>query len=239
MPVYNGVKNYPPGMLYKAIDTSLRQATDTIHVTPVICVNECMDETEDVLREFYGDIIILGSEYNLGMANGASLAATFAPGDYFIIQSVRSWYEPGSFAKMVEVLENNGNVGFVYGNTQYHGEMTHYHRPGEYRKEHFYQNFKSLFGYMYRRGAWDAGCRYIPFLYADGRWIDMADRDFQMQMIEYLGWDGYWIDEPVLNYYYGGDQMTKRMKNYQRELDAIWKARWPKATGGFGGTKIT
>ena len=240
MPVYNGIKNYPEGMLAQNILNTLAQDNEHLEVNLIVIDNGSTDGTYKFLYGAFGSRInIIPLMHNVGMANAASIGLDVAYGEYSIIQSVRSWYHPDSLEIMANALNNDPYIGFVYGKTQYHGELNHLHSPGEYRKEDFYKSFKSLFGYMYRTNAYSRGCRYIPFIYRDGLWYDMADRDFQMQMIENLGWNGYCLDELVLHYYYGGEQMTKKMKKYQKDLDTIWKARWPNITGGFGGNEIS
>lgn len=179
----------------------------------------------------------------IGVGRGPGAAfnccAAVSTGRYLIQQTARSWYEPGSLKAMVEALDNNPDVGFVYGATEYHGAQAYmgvYRPPAEYVREDFFQSFVSRCGFMYRREAWDAGCR---FHYTDvevepGVWTGLNDRDMQMQLIVDLGWRGMALpDLLALHYYYSGsNQTTALTAQYADRVNAVWDKRWPMAPRG-------
>jgi len=139
-----------------------------------------------------------------GPAAAYQTAAEMSTGRYCILQSVRSWYEPGSFLEMVDYLDAHPEVGFVYGETQYHGASRNRHIPPPYLAADFDQRFVSLFGVMFRREAFELGCRFEKVGDFDGVPVDVCDYDFVLQMIKRLGWKGHKLTRLVLNYHYSG-----------------------------------
>lgn len=234
MPVYNAVQNYPEGLFEHVVEcTMLRQPGVTVELC--IVDDGSIDRTPDVIAKFgaiYSRVAHIRCEENAGIAAALNTAASMATGDTFIVQSARSWYEPGVFCDFVNALDAHQEVGFVYGATRYHGARSTLYTPPPFRREDFYRRFASLFGYMYRRGAWDRGCRYRPCIERDGRHIDVSDYDFVMQLIADLGWKGLALrDQLALHYVYSGEgQMTALVHQHQSDIDAIFHERW-----GVGG----
>lgn len=230
MPAYNTVENYRPGMLKWVVEQTLR-------LQPGVSVELCIvddastDDTPDLLAQLgdrYPQIIYTHHRTNQGVAGALNSAAELARGRYFIVQSVRSWYEPGCFKVLVDALEARPEIGFVYGMTQYHGVQQGLHIPPPFRREDFFRHFVSLFGYLYRREAWERGCRYQPYLQREGRSIDVSDYDFVMQLIVKLKWEGLALrEQKALHYLYSGEgQMTNLVHKYQREINQIFAERW-------------
>lgn len=235
MPVYNGLTNYPAGTLEKAIRTTREQ--EGVAVEFCIVNDASMDGSQAWLRECEyfkspTQIAYIGkSTTNRGIADSLDRASCYASGRYIIVQSVRSWYEPGALKAMVDALDGNPEVGFVYGKTQYHGAQEHIYTPPPFIRSRFFTHFDSLFGYMYRREALDAGCRYEGYIEREGKHIDISDYDFVMQLIVKMGWSGLALrDRLCLHYLYSGEgQMTNLVHKYQGEIDAIFRQRWGEA----------
>lgn len=227
MTIYNGLENYPPDTLFTALITTLSEKGPAIEVC--IVDDASTDGTWEYLN-YWGDdcLRIKRHSANRGAAAGYRTAAGMARGRYCILQSARSWYEPGALKAMVEALDANPGVGFVYGQTQYHGARETLYRPPPFDRERFFVHFDSLFGYMYRRRALDAGCRYVSYFEREGRQIDICDYDFVMQLIVNMGWDGLALrDRLCLHYLYSGQgQMTELVHRYQRQIDAVFNERW-------------
>ncbi len=242
MTAYNAIDNYPEN-LFETILLRLGMV-DKLKIQVCVVNDASTDSTQDVLvkigniyHEHRGPefICVPGSNIYVkrhkerqGPAAGYQTAAEMATGRYCILQSVRSWYEAGALAKMVKFLDDNPDIGFVYGKTQYHGAMNTLHIPPPFIKERFMYHFDSLFGYMYRREALDSGCQYVNYLSKNGANIDIADYDFMMQLIHDMGWRGYAMrDTLCLNYYYSGNgQQTELVHRYQHEIDAKFLERW-------------
>ncbi|MBN1122795.1 MAG: glycosyltransferase family 2 protein [Anaerolineae bacterium] len=236
MPVYNMRERCPFGLLERAVESTLLRQ-------PGVSVEICLvddgsaDRTPEIVEELQSIYPFLSSfrhEQNRGIAAALNTAASMAAGRYFIVQSVRSWYEPGVFGEFVDALDQCPDVGFVYGSTQYHGARRTRYLPPPFRRIDFFRHFASLFGYMYRREAWQAGCRYQPYIEREGRNIDISDYDFVMQLIVDLGWEGLALrDTLALHYFYQGEgQMTALVHRYQSQIDAIFRQRWSKGVAG-------
>lgn len=219
--------NYPPGQFERAIASMFEQSDVTVQ----LCIVDDASNDRDYFNAVVsgrGDIKAGGFIENSGPAAAYQFAAQMATGRYIILQSVRSWYEPGAFRAMIDVLDSRPDVGFVYGKTQYHGVREDTYTPPPFVRDRFWQSFDSLFGYMYRREALDAGCTYDTYLHRDGRHIDIADYDFMMQLLVKMEWSGLALrDRTVLHYLYSGEgQQTNLVHQYQSEIDAEFRRRW-------------
>ncbi len=234
MAVYNGLTNYPAG--WRVTDAIMAAVYQSGVSVEVCAVDDASTDGTWAELEALGwqldRVRVMRRTMRRGPAHAYQDAAEMAGGRYCIQQSVRSWYEPGAFAAMVKALDDNPEVGFVYGWTQFHGQRTDLYQPPPFQAEGFLSSFVSLFGVMYRREALDAGCRYEHYLERDGVRLDMSDWDFTMQMICNLGWRGLVLDEVCLHYYYSGKgQMTERVHRYQDEMNAVFYERWGRYAG--------
>jgi len=229
MAAYNVIANYPEGMFWRSALSALNQ----MGVTVELCIanDGSTDDTGQLiesLAETVRFVQVASHPKNRGPAIAYNTAAGMATGRYMIQLSVRSWFEPGAFQKMTEALDARPDVGFAYGQTRYHGEIERLHIPEVFDPNLFYDSFNSLHGILYRREAWDRGCRYIPFLEREGRHLDFSDWDFAMQMMHVLNWRGLALrDDLIMNYYYGGAaQLTPLTHKYWTELKAMFDQRW-------------
>ena len=225
MTVHNGVANYPEMQLNFALQMAWHEYAEVN-----VFDDGSTDDTRDILawwsRQF-DNINLATCNERLGAASGYRIAASMATGRYCILQSVRSWYEEGALKAMAQALDENPDVGFVYGWTQYHGAQTNLHKPPPFKRERFFKHFDSLFGFMFRREALDAGCEFVSYFERDGRAIDICDYDFVMQLICKMGWRGLALDRLCLNYHYSGEgQMTNLVHKYQADIDAEFARRW-------------
>jgi glycosyltransferase involved in cell wall biosynthesis len=232
-PVYNGLTRYPEGQLRRMLTKTL--AEDTA-LEIVIVDDGSGDGTADYLREAYRHdprVNIIALAENGGIAGAMNAAAKAAIGDAFIVQTARSWYEPGALAEMKDALLNS-HAGFVYGYTQYHGISSQLHIPPPFNPADFLTGFASLFGIMYRARAWECGCRYRDGITAEGRHIDVSDYDHALQLIYNCNYTGYVLPRLCLNYIYSGaGQMTELVHRHQAQLDALMRERWQHV--GWGG----
>jgi glycosyltransferase involved in cell wall biosynthesis len=235
MPVYNGIDNYPQERnLHFAIGHTLDSwgASRKDRFVELCAVNDASTDRSgtalEVWKEAYAGVKVEHNETNQGPAYTMSKAAEMATGKYLIVQAVRAWYEPDALRAMADFLDEHPEIGFVYGQTQYHGKEERRYIPPPFRRQNFFKHFDSLNGFMYRREAIDAGCRYNRHIQREGVWIDVCDWDFVMQMIVNLGWDGYAMrDRLVMNYHYSGSgQMTNYLEKYRADVMANFRQRW-------------
>ncbi len=225
VPAYNSSKT-----IEKAILSALAQ--DGVTVEVVVCDDASTDDTGDILRKLsdeYENIIVDDHEYvNRGLAKALNTAADNASGRYFIELDSDDTLQENCLAAMVKTLDEHPEVGFVYGQTQYHGDANFLHTPPPYQPKQLYLGFAPLYAFMYRREAWDNGCRYRTLLEKEGRLIGVQDYDFALQLTEHMRWEGMALRELlVLHYNYHEGTLTSLLKKYNAECLAAFKARWP------------
>lgn len=229
-PIRQAFANYPKGLAETCLEWALFHQGCWHEV--VIVDNASTDGTRQWLTEYkrrHGDLIQLHfNETDLGFAESMNIAASLARGRYFIFQSARSYYHPGAIERFVKTLDEDEDIGFVYGQTEYHGQGARVHVPGPFRPERVTEHFDSLFGYMYRREAVDAGCRYEWLLEREGERLCLSDWDFQIQMVARLGWQGKCLpDQLALHYHYTGEkQNTSLIHKYWHELHPLLERKW-------------
>jgi len=232
MPVYN-LSNYPDGWFTRAILSTAAQKTDV----ELCIVDDCStDNTGEWLHalEKEGAARVAKTKKNTGGADAVNLAAEMATGKYFILLSCRSWYEPESLTKMARYLDENEDIGFVYGCTHFHndkraagGEWLKV--PNDFNPDDFKRFFASSFGYMYRREAWDAGMRYGCTIYIpeEDRHMTIADYHMVMNLIFKMGWKGHAMqDMTALHYHFGGKQMNDLLVKYNPRIKAEFARLW-------------
>lgn len=236
MPVYN-ITKYPDGWVERAISSVLEYQACSVE----LCIGDdaSTDKTPKLLRslaEKNENIKVAFSQKNTGGAGNSNLAAGMATGNYFILLSCRSWYEPGSLAVMADYLDMNPVYGFVYGNTVFHHKTkTTLKIAEEFAPELFKTKFASSFGYMYRREAWDAGSRYDCTIWIpeEKRFMTIADRSMIMSLIYDRGFDGKHLDITALHYVRGGvTQMNDLLVRYKAQMMNEYKRRWAHVLGG-------
>ncbi len=168
---------------------------------------------------------------NGGLSEALNTAAGYATGRYFIELDADDYLEPGCLAAMVQALDAHPEVGFVYGRTQYHGKSDALFIPQPYRPGIFRQAFASLYPFMYRRAAWDAGCRYRATCEIDGRVVTIQDWDMALQLTEHMRYDGLALpDTLVLHYTYKQGSLTDFTNLHNAQVLAAFKSRWPQVT---------
>ena len=217
-----------------AIHSALSQ--EGVAVEVVVCDDASPDNVFRVLDKFVKDspegaIKALAHRTNRGQAHALNTCAENATGRYFVELDSDDTLEPGALQRLVDALDAAPpHVGFAYGCTRYSGDLTTVHMPPAFKREHFYTSFPALYAFMYRREAWDAGCRYPIHATIDGRDLSIQDWDMALQLIEFMRYDGLCLrDTIVLNYsYHAGDGVGAQLKANQQTLMPAFRKRWPK-----------
>jgi glycosyltransferase involved in cell wall biosynthesis len=106
IPVYN-----PGNYLRIAIDSALMQTYKNIEI--IIVNNNSTDETNDILLNYhkYENIQIFNNNITIPMAKNWNKCMNFANGKYIKFLCADDYFHPEIVEKMVEVMENNPNVG--------------------------------------------------------------------------------------------------------------------------------
>lgn len=215
--------------LNRAIISALNQADITVQVC--VCDDGNNDNTASVIKGFGDMVTPLYHETNRGQSHALNTCGEAALGRYFVELDSDDYVEENALAALVSTLDNAPpHVGFAYGCTQYHGELDYYYQPRPFKRADFYSNFPSLYPFLYRREAWDAGCRYTPHAEVNGRSLSIQDWDMALQLIEYMRYDGLALrDTLVLHYSYQAEgTVGGELKANGAALMAAFKQRWPK-----------
>lgn len=226
LPIYNAGR-YPAGWVDRAINSVLYQDIDA-----EVCIGDD-GSTDDYLSRYQDERIKIVRHENgpTGGSDAANLAGDAAEGRYFLILSCRSWYEPGSLKQMVRFLDRREDIGFVYGQSAMHlvNGTTYLKSPPAYSPEQWRHSFPWSFGYMYRREAWDCGCRYGITVYAENekRYFTIGDHHMMMHLIHTMKYRGDVLNALVLHYQYGvipqeGDFLAKYKRQLQAEFERAW-----------------
>lgn len=204
---------------------------DGVSVEVIVYDDASTDETASIVGELcaiYPNVKLVGNAVNGGIATALNGAAEYAIGRYFMELDSDDALAPNCLATMVKALDEHPEVGFVYGQTQYSGDANFVHTPPPYEPKQLYRQFTPLYAFMYRREAFDNGCRYRTLLEKEGRLIGVQDYDFALQLTEHMRWDGLALrDLMVLHYNYHEGTLTSLLKKYNAECLAAFKARWP------------
>lgn len=166
---------------------------------------------------------------------GATLnaAAQIATGEYFIELDADDYFAPDCLKKLVTALDGTpSHIGFAHGCIAYEGDVEMLYKPRPFRREHYWQSNACLYPFLYKRAAWDMGCRYHDHIFVEGRWISVQDWDMALQMTEYMRYEGVALpDTLVLHYTFRRNAQGQALgQKYNKELVAAFKQRWPMTT---------
>lgn len=222
IPCYNGAE-------------TIRRAVESVlpnnDVEVLICDDASIDDTYEVLsdlRREYPALRVFQNEKNLGLAPSLNVLASVATGRYFIELDADDWLQADGLQKLVDALDEEPSAGFAYGQTQYHGLSNYRHMPQEYRDGLFTFGFDSLYGFLYRRTAWEAGCRYRPTTVINGKTITIQDWDMALQLIYYMRWRPIVLrDTLVLHYTHRAGSLTDFTNEHNVEVVRAFRERWP------------
>lgn len=229
LPVYNGIDNYPYGLLAKSIQSILSLYAN---LELIIVDDGSTDGTLENLTiinralRSHGDkrMKIMAQDTNQGQAVALNKALDFATGQYIWQWSARAWAHPQA-VKLITSLDKISDVGFVYGQMLSYGGYKNYTHtpPRRFDAKRFTRRYRCNW-YMYRRID---GIKYIEYLTTpEGQIIGVSDRDMVMQLME-RGLSGLALhDIPCVVYYNGGQHLMDKVTEYRDEIDMIFNERW-------------
>lgn len=233
IPYYN-----QPDTLAQATDSVLSQAGVSVEI--IVCDDASETPACEVLKwpvagyGSSGDQIICHPT-NQGQAAALNTAAEHATGRYLIELDADDRLAEGALAALVNALDAApAHVGMTYGCVQYEGALTGVHVPPPFRRADFWRGFPALYPFMYRREAWDAGCRYAVHATIDSKPHSVQDWDMFLQCMEFMRYDGLALpDTLVLHYRASTTGAGQALKDNSEAVVAGLRARWPKlqATG--------
>ena len=100
-------------------------ATNTYPAMEIIVVdNASKDNSVPAWKTQYPDITFIRSESNLGFAGGNNLGVKAAKGDYLFFVNNDTEFTEGLVTSLVNILDENSNVGMVSPKIRYHDQPT-------------------------------------------------------------------------------------------------------------------
>lgn len=217
------------------VQRAIQSVLDQTDVTLEILVSESgsRDRTRDVIAELaqIDPRVVLLNEGPDGVGAALNACAERATGRYYIELDADDAFAPDCLSTMVRALDAAPSfIGFAHGAVQYTCDDTFLFRPGPATRGALRRGNVVLYPFMYRRQAWDAGCRYHDHLFIEGRYLSFQDWDMALQLVEFMRYDGIALpDLLVLNYTYNraaeGQAVGAR---HQTELREAFRSRWAK-----------
>ncbi len=234
MRIRDGISGYPDGFLKRALDSVFLANSDCD--AEVIAVNNgSHDNTQEFLHDYAADLpdhrlIVIELKDNVGEAEALNIGADNAIGEYFIQLTARSYFAPGALRALSYTLDNRPDIGFVFGRMTVDGTIKRQHIPPEWEthKRDYDQTFLANF-FMFRRQAYhNTDCKFVEAIEVNGAPVGICDRDFYMQMVHTLGWQGLALPEvDVLTYHYtGNNQMSSVVQANRAAIDMWFYNRW-------------
>lgn len=225
IPAYNAADT-----LERAIDSARQQTRVSVQV--VICDDASTDATADVLATYwpYEYITVIRHDANQGQAAALNTAAQHATGRYFMELDADDWLEANSLAALVYALDSApGHVGFAYGATRFHGLQSRLYNPPPFQRGQFYYGFVSMYAFLYRRDAWDCGCRYgMTYDAPDGRKPAIQDWDMALQLTEHMRYEARVVSSLlVLNHQLSDSGLASAIQAHKPAMLALFKDKWP------------
>lgn len=230
LPVYNGIDNYPYGMLSRSIQSILRLSDD---LEIIIIDDGSTDGTVENLtiinQSLYGigdkRIKIIALDNNQGQAVALNRGLQEATGEYIWQWSVRAMAHQGAL-DLITALDKSF-AGFAYGRMySYGGEREYVHTPPRKFDVGIFAKRYRCNWYMFKRVD---DIEYVEYLITpDGKTIGICDRDMMMQLMD-KGKTGVSLGSTLTVIYYNGGLHTTVMNNmpeYREQIDSAFTKRW-------------
>jgi glycosyltransferase involved in cell wall biosynthesis len=222
--------------IWQAVKSALTQIGVSVEVN--VCDDGSEAPLESVFEQYrFQEILaadaplsVVYHDTNQGQAAALNTAAERATGRYLIELDADDRLADGALAALVHALDNApAHVGMAYGCVQYEGALTGVHVPPAFRRADFWRGFPALYPFMYRREAWDAGCRYAVHATIEGKPHSVQDWDMFLQCMEFMRYDGLALpDTLVLHYHANTTGAGQALKDNSEAVVAGLRARWPK-----------
>ena len=194
-------------------------AEQTYQNLEIIIVSDgSTDKTEKIVQNFaakYKDrkfTIKFISKLHTGVQKTRNCGLDEATGKYVIFPDSDTWLFPTCIEKMLKILEERPNVGFVYANMLNEGLYNSILRCGIFDEARLRRcNYIPVVSLMRRDGAprWDPA---IKRLQDWDVWLSWVDK----------GLTGHWIDEVLFKHYTRKDSLTFTSISVAEANNAVW-----------------
>lgn len=219
--------------LRRAVNSAINQGGVSVQV--VIADDKSTDGTLDMAYAFAGhskvifsaQITVIPRRENGRIAAALNSAGEAAVGRYVIRCDSDDWLGENSLAPMVTLLDENPEIGFVYGARQYYGRRSDAYRPQPFNRAAFDLHNAAGYSYMFRRTIWDDGLRWRALGTFGGAVIDLEDWQHLQAMLA-QGIVGMALpDVLALHYLLRWDGTWGELQTNQAEALAEFKRLWP------------
>ncbi len=218
--------------LRRAVMSALEQ--EGVSVQVVIADDKSTDDTVKIAWELAtqpkqgeNSISIVGHMNNRRIAETLNTAAAIADGRYFIRCDSDDWLGENCLAPFVQVLDENPEIGFVYGARQYYGRTDKLYRPQPFNRAAFDLHNAAGYSYLFRRNIWDDGLRWRALGTFGGAVIDLEDWQHLQAMLA-QGIVGMALpDVLAMHYLLRWDGTWGELQTNQAEALAEFKRLWP------------
>lgn len=229
MPVFNGVKT-----IDKAIKSVLDEQPST--KLELIVIDDCStDGTWKHLRGWRkrANFFTYKMKVGGGPVGALNESIQYIRGRYVIKLDADDWFEPDALRVLVELLDNNPDIGFAYGACQYHGEMELLNRPSEFNADAFLDSNRAIGEPMYRATAHsEHKLKHRGFWNKDERWFGPHDWDLMLQMIHTLKWSGITTQKLIHHYNHVKGTASTESKARNGAVMEAFKKKWPQVRAG-------
>lgn len=222
IPAYNCIDT-----IDKAVHSALKQ---DVELEVIIVEDRSTDTTWKHVKKWikHQKVKVMRTDSPGGGPVGAlNVGCAAAKGRYLIKLDSDDWLHEGALAAMVAALDNNPDVGFVYGQCQYHGKMQNLYTPPAFNADEFWYRNAAIGEVMYRASAHKKGLRHYGFRKRGEREFGPHDWDFVLQMIHILGWKGLALPEVlVLHYQHEDGTASHDTKQVSSEVIQAFNQKW-------------
>ncbi len=152
-------------------------------------------------------IIIKQKNYGLSIARNNGIKVS--KGKYFLPLDADDYIDTTYIEKAVSILESNPKIGFVYSNVRFFGDVNYVWETNQISLITMRLFNSVTSSAIIRRNAYNQTAGYNPnMIYGYEDW------DFYLSLLE-IGWQAYFIHEPLLYYRKHGKTMNQiALHNY-------------------------
>lgn len=224
MPAYNAKET-----IDRAIKSVIEDQGD-LNLELIIVDDSSTDGTWKHLRNWRDrtNIITVKNLPGGGPVGALNKSIEHIKGRYVIKLDADDWFEPNGLRVLMDLLEKNPDVGFVYGACQYHGKLNLINTPLPFDANLFWDSNRAIGEPMYRASAHkEHGLKHRGFWERDGRTFGPHDWDLILQMIVDLKWRGMTTTELIHHYHFTDNSASNETKARNGTVMAAFRKQWP------------
>jgi glycosyltransferase involved in cell wall biosynthesis len=151
---------------------------------------------------------------NRGLAAARNTGVLASKGDYILPLDADNRLRPGYFEHGINILDNNPQVGVVYGDADYIGTQTGRWHVGPFKPNRLLRwNYIDACA-VYRRSVWEQNKGYDGTMPVQG----LEDWDFWLGALEH-GWQFAYVPEILFDYRIAKESMITRTHGFEKQVE--------------------